>query len=415
MEHKVKIKCHGCEQKLDVTELEPFSKVDCPECRTELIIPVPFDNYVLEELIGYSCMTAVYRAMDLTLDREICVKVLQPDLAADADLTKAFIDEASRASAVSHPNIVPIYSCGEVAAQPFIVRQYMEGYSIADKLDGTTHIAQDVVCRWFVDIAKGLEAADGQELHHGNLCPENILFDADHKIKVSDFGLAKLLLKKEALIDQHDALVDSHAVMYLSPEVISTTRQDVRGDIYSLGACMYHVLSQQIPFPGESAGAVMNARFRGPPESMRERRPDIVEDLDALVTRLMAVYPKDRPSDYCEVVGALVAILETELPPPGPVVGVAANDIDLAPQQCKIEIAPVGQDIQLAPSQDGADQPDEVKKKKKKKKLMGTTARKKRPIVSAAKKVPKKKMSMTRKPKAIPANPEDADSDGADD
>ena len=107
MEYQVKIGCFGCGQKLDVTELEAFSKIACPECNTDLIIPLPFGNYVLEEILCDVGMTTIYRAMDLTLDREICVKILKPELASDEALAKAFIAEASRASALSHPNIGP--------------------------------------------------------------------------------------------------------------------------------------------------------------------------------------------------------------------------------------------------------------------------------------------------------------------
>ena len=316
MTYQVKIGCFGCGQKLDVTELEAFSKIACPACNTDLIIPQPFGNYALEEILYDLGMTTIYRAMDLTLDREICVKILKPELSSDEALAKAFIEEASRASALSHPNIVPIYSCGETTEQPYIVRQYMEQGGINSKF-GTIYQSQEKLCRWFIEAANGLQFASQQELLHGNIRPDNILLDADERVKVADFGLDHLLYAGTPVIGQKEATAD--AVMYMSPEMISTGRQDLRGDLYSLGAVMYYLVTQCPPFDGDDAETVMNARFAGPPRPASELRHDTVEALDQLMTDMLAAYPKDRLNDYAVVIERLQRILENPLPEPGPV------------------------------------------------------------------------------------------------
>jgi len=316
MAYQVKIGCFGCGQKLDVTELEAFSTIACPECNTDLIIPVPFGNYALEEILCDVGMTTIYRAMDLTLDREICVKILKPELASDEALAKAFIEEASRASALSHPNIVPIYSCGETTEQPYIVRQYMEQGGIHSKF-GTIYQSQEKLCRWFIDAAKGLEFASRQELLHGNIRPDNVLLDADERVKVADFGLDRLVYAGASVIDRKDVTAD--AAMHMSPEMISTGRQDLRGDLYSLGAVMYYMVTQHPPFDGDDAETVMNARFSGPPRPASELRHDTVEELDQLMTDMLAAYPKDRLNDYAVVIERLQRVLENPLPEPGPV------------------------------------------------------------------------------------------------
>ena len=316
MAYQVKIGCFGCGQKLDVTELEAFSTIACPECNTDLIIPLPFGNYVLEEILCDVGMTTIYRAMDLTLDREICVKILKPELASDEALAKAFIEEASRASVLSHPNIVPIYSCGETTEQPYIVRQYMEQGGINSKF-GTIYLSQEKLCRWFIEAAKGLEFASRQELLHGNIRPDNILLDADECVKVADFGLDRLVYAGTSVIGRKDVTAD--AAMYMSPEMISTGRQDLRGDLYSLGAVMYYMVTQCPPFDGDDAETVMNVRFAGPPRPASELRHDTVEELDQLMTDMLAAYPKDRLNDYAAVIERLLRVLENPLPEPGPV------------------------------------------------------------------------------------------------
>ncbi|MDP7742669.1 MAG: protein kinase [Lentisphaeria bacterium] len=316
MQYQVKIGCFGCGQKLDVTELEAFSTIACPECNTDLIIPLPFGSYALEEILCDTGMTTVYRAMDLTLDREICVKILKPELAGDEALAKAFIEEASRASALNHPNIVPIYSCGETTEQPYIVRQYMEQGGINSRF-GTIYQPQEKLCRWFIEAAKGLEFASQQELLHGNIRPDNILLDADERVKVADFGLDHLVYAGAPVIDRQD--VTAADVMYMSPEMISTGRQDIRGDLYSLGAVMYYMVTQRPPFDSDDAETAMNVRFAGPPRPASELRHDTVEELDQLIIDMLAAYPKDRLNDYAEVIERLLRALEKPLPEPGPV------------------------------------------------------------------------------------------------
>jgi DNA-directed RNA polymerase subunit RPC12/RpoP len=127
MPESLKISCYHCGQKLDVGELEPFSRIACPVCNTRIIVPKPFGNLLLEENLGAGLMADVFRAMDITLDRDIAVKVLRPEFSRDSDVSRQFISEARSASAINHPNIIPIYSCGEMDEMTYIIMQFMEG------------------------------------------------------------------------------------------------------------------------------------------------------------------------------------------------------------------------------------------------------------------------------------------------
>ncbi len=129
----VKIFCHHCQQKLDVTSLEPFSRFACPMCGTELIVPTWFDNYLLEEPVGTGGMATVYRALDIALDREVAIKILKEEVLPASELSDLFLNEARTAATINHYAVVPIYTCGICDGKTYIVMQFMNGGSLEQK------------------------------------------------------------------------------------------------------------------------------------------------------------------------------------------------------------------------------------------------------------------------------------------
>ncbi len=116
----LKVSCHSCRQKIDVSALEPFSHFACPACGADMIVPKWFGNYLLEELSGQGGMANVYRALDLILDREVGLKVLRDEILTMEHSGNLFLHEARIAAALNHYAIIPIYSCGEFERQPFL-------------------------------------------------------------------------------------------------------------------------------------------------------------------------------------------------------------------------------------------------------------------------------------------------------
>ena len=131
---RIKIACPGCGQKLDVSEMPSFSRVNCPACSFELIVPKWFNNYLLEAPEGKGGMATVYRALDIALDREVAIKVFDPELAAKGVSPDLFLHEARIAATINHPAVVPIYSCGECDGSAYIVMQYMGGGTLESRL-----------------------------------------------------------------------------------------------------------------------------------------------------------------------------------------------------------------------------------------------------------------------------------------
>lgn len=304
----LKVVCPSCQQKLDVTGLPGFSTIQCPACDGDVIVPRRFGDLLLEEPIGSGGMASVYRALDLTLDREVAVKILNKSVLARPDRAKLFLKEARNAAAVNHPNVVPIYSCGEVDEQPYLVMQYMGGLSLDRHLaDSPKGVPLDLALRACADAARGLEAAYRHGIVHHDVKPGNVLMDVDGNVRIGDFGLAQIVRDESA--PSIEALT-KHWVspFYVSSEKVRTGEEDYRGDIYSLGATLYHVMTGTPPFSGEDPESIARARLEGPlPVPPATLRAEITTPASEFVMQLLEPDPSQRPSDYAPIIGKLDA------------------------------------------------------------------------------------------------------------
>ena len=304
----VKVFCHQCQQKLDVTKLRPFSMIRCPHCGEKLLVPRWFDSYLLEEPGGSGGMAQVYRALDITLDREVAIKILKDGIRHDSVQAARFLHEARMAAVLNHTNVIPIYTCGVFEGQTYLVMQYMSGGSLESKLPAVAgkedHLQE--ILRWFHDTAEGLEHAANNNIIHHDVKPGNILMDQEGNVKIGDFGLA------QSASDQSDdseipeeEWVTPH---YVSPERISSGKEDYRGDIYSLGATFYHLLTGVPPFDHENLEELIWMRTRQKPVSPAVLRPEIPRNIAALLMRMLNVDPATRPS-YGQIISELDSVL----------------------------------------------------------------------------------------------------------
>ena len=293
-DRQVKIFCYNCQQKLDVTGLQPFAHLSCPSCGTDLIIPMWFDNYLLEEPCGRGGMASVYRALDVALDREVAVKVLDPDGPSGMD---SFLNEARTAATINHSGVIPIYTCGVFRKQAYMVMQFMSGGSLEQKMalaKGEPLPVNDVI-QWIHDVAEGLEYAARHGIIHHDVKPGNMMLDADGNAKVGDFGLAR---KQQTV----DAEKDSYgSPLYISPEKVSTGQEDSTGDIYSLGASFYHLLTGTPPFRHENLEELLWMRVKQNPVPPIQLRADIPQQISLLIMRMMNHSPELRPG-YEEII-----------------------------------------------------------------------------------------------------------------
>lgn len=307
----LKIACWHCGQKLDLTELEPFSKINCPSCDVEIIIPKWFDNYLLEEPGGAGGMAVVYRALDLTLDREVAIKILNSDVASEEESKRIFLHEARTAATLNHYSVLPIYTCGESEKQPYIVMQYMDGCSLDEKLDeakGKLPITD--VIRWMRDIAEGLDNARRHGIIHHDVKPANIMLDKDGNVKIGDFGIAQAIhdVSSKEVVELTRFWSSPH---YVSPEKVNTGKEDYMGDIYSLGATFYHLITGYTPFDSEDLKSLFKMRLESDPADPRKFRPEIPESIALLIVSMLTRSVEFRPS-YRDIIHTLDHFIKGE-------------------------------------------------------------------------------------------------------
>lgn len=306
---KLKINCHTCQAKIDVTGEEPFKKVNCPACNAQFQIPKRFSHFLLEERLGENQNFSVYRALDLTLSREVCLKVMSKELSEKKDMVDAFLSMAGKVALISDPNIVPIYSSGEYEGQCFLVMQYMSASSLdpyLEKAKGLLPLSS--AYRSIRDASKGLEAAYKQGINHNNLSLRNILVDRDGNIKVSDFGYSYSLHK----IDSQSELMAFFNPKYISRELAMGEENGLSGDIYSLGAVFYHLITGVAPFPGSNPKEVIKQRVERKPVDPEKVRSEIPSEVGEYIMSMMSEDPSERPSSFAEIIKKLEQFLDPD-------------------------------------------------------------------------------------------------------
>lgn len=299
--------CSDCGVEFDLADVAPFTEVTCPECGTTLTIPAKLGHFLLLNIIGVGGMGAVYRALDPTLNREVAVKVLLKSVGDDQECIETIRREAQAAAQLSHPHVATVYQIGEAHGQPYIVMELVSGKHFDEMID-TGPLDQSLVVQTAIEIAEGLAAAARIGLIHNDIKPENILFDDEGSAKLVDFGLA-------AYTDQVTRGGIWGTPFYVSPEKVKGEMSDVRSDIYSFGATLYHALTGVPPFNASTPEAVAKARFMRAPKSIASLRADIHPDLAKIVTRMMQFERNQRYPTYASLLSDLAKVLQA-LPAP---------------------------------------------------------------------------------------------------
>lgn len=301
--------CHACGQKLDATGLPPFTITSCPSCTERIIVPKWFGNYLLEQPVGRGGMATVYRAIELTLEREVAIKILDVDIINDAENTNLFLHEARTAATVNHRAVIPVYTCGIEEGRTYIAMQFMHGGSLeAKQEDATEYIPCKEVVQWIRDVAEGLRNALRVGVIHHDIKPGNIMLDADNNARIGDFGISgssSSSVCNQAMLTTMASFVTPN---YVSPERVMGLDEDERGDIYSLGATFYHLITHQPPFKHNDVYEVARMRLTVTPVPPIEIRSEIPSAVNNLIMGMMAVDPNARPT-YDQIVDELNHVL----------------------------------------------------------------------------------------------------------
>ena len=273
-----------------------FGKAVRPKAESpEVSQTTRIDFYEILQCLGSGGMGTVYKAHDEKLDRVVALKVMLKDFRGDPELLDAFRSEARAVAKINHPNIAQIYSLGENKGKPYIVMEYVAGSHLDSLVFSPKPLDQAKVMWTGMKIAAGLRVAADAGLVHGDIKPENIVYDDSGVPKLLDFGIASASNAKSTSV--------WGTPYYISPEKIRNRRVDFRSDIYCLGGTLYHALTKHPPYENADVREVLRAHLFGPPEPMSKYRPDIDPEVEAIISRMLQIDPADRYPTY----GALIA------------------------------------------------------------------------------------------------------------
>ena len=261
-------------------------------------------RYEIQAVVGTGGMAVVYRAWDKTEKRTVAIKVLRPEYEQDAEFVRRFSREAEAAAKMSHENIVNLLDVGKDNDMRYIVMEYVPGKTLKDLIRERGRIAPDTAVRMVIRILAAVDHAHKNGIVHRDIKPQNILVDAKGKVKVADFGIARLKTAQTTRVDdkQNSALGSVH---YFSPEQASGEVADEKSDLYSVGVVLYEMLTGQVPFDGDTAVSVALKHVSEEPRSMRELNPAISRALDEVVMRALAKDGARRYQTAAEFAGDL--------------------------------------------------------------------------------------------------------------
>ncbi len=242
-------------------------------------------RYRIEALLGRGGMGAVYKAYDKELNRVVALKLVRPELTADASSMQRFKQELLLASKISHKNILRIHDLGDVEGVKFISMAYVEGEDLHHVLEREGHLPLARALNVTRQLCAALDAAHTEGVVHRDLKPQNVLIDAADTAYVSDFGLAKSLEESAAIMTRTGEVLGTPR--YMSPEQVEGKPADHRSDIYSLGLILYEMVTGDVPFKGDSAFQVMYQRVTQKPKSPKEVNPDLPDYLVRIVLRCL--------------------------------------------------------------------------------------------------------------------------------
>jgi len=266
-------------------------------------------HYRIIQKLGEGGMGVVYKAHDNKLDRTVALKFLPQHLTASEEDKQRFIREAKAAAALNHPHICTIHNVDEFDGNQFIVMEYVDGETLRDNITSSPldkgglkgGLSIDIAISYAIQITEALDEAHTKGIVHRDIKPENIMVDSKNRIKVMDFGLAKL--KGTGNITKSGSTVGTMA--YMSPEQVKGNEVDQRSDIFSFGVMLYEMLTGQTPFRGEHEAAMMYSIVNEEATPLSEYLPDAHGDLYHILDRLLEKEPEERYQSAADVLTEL--------------------------------------------------------------------------------------------------------------
>src|SRR5262245_47481095 len=294
------VTCWICGAVLDAGGYEPLVRVVCRNCGQKNLLQRTFDHFVPVETLGAGGMGTVYKARDTQLERFVALKLLHKDVSSEANHASQLQQEARIAASVNHPNVVQIFSLGMDHGQFYVVMELIDHGSLDDLIESQSRVPEYQVLDVGIQIARGLRAAQRKGLIHRDVKPANILFVDEQAAKIGDFGLAAIATR-----DAQSGSVIWGTPPYVAPERLYNQPEDIRSDIYSLGATLFHAVAGKPPIDSSTKSATELRELKQHPADLRVIAPDVSAPTARVLQRMIAPDPKQRFSFYDELLAEL--------------------------------------------------------------------------------------------------------------
>ena len=312
------VTCWWCDTKVFISgDLPPLATEPCKKCGRPIMMPLQLRQFELRSVIASGGMGTVYRALDITLQRMVAVKLMKKELLSDPKALEDFYREARACASLNHTNIIHIYTFDEWEEQRYLVMELADHGSLDTRIEKQTRVAELEVLDIGTKISSALDLALKHNLLHRDIKPGNILFDSDHEPKLVDFGLAR---STEA---EPESLTETHGTpYYVAPEKIQREKETFLSDMYSLGCTLYHALTGHVPFDAPTVEELVSAHVHTPLTPPNLVLPEITQATSDVLAKVLAKNPADRYLSYDEFTMALwharaqLLIQQSTQPPP---------------------------------------------------------------------------------------------------
>jgi serine/threonine-protein kinase len=264
-------------------------------------VPLRIRQFEIREVIASGGMGTVYRSHDITLERDVAVKLLKREMAADPQVLESFYREARTGASLNHTNIIHIYTFDEYEGVPYLVMELADHGSLDTRIENEGILPELDVLDVGIKVASALNTALKHNLLHRDIKPGNILFDADGEPKLVDFGLARSAEES----DFESAVWGTP--YYVAPEKIRREGEDFHSDMYSLGGTLYHALTGHVPFEANTIEEVVAGHVHTPLTPPNHVNPQITQPTNDALMISMAKRPADRYPTYDHFIMALEA------------------------------------------------------------------------------------------------------------
>lgn len=291
--------CPSCEGVIDVSILEPYSKITCPHCGQGVRVRRKFDHFSIVRQLGEGGMSRVFDAEDSMLGRHVALKILNRHYSKDSVRMASFEREAQLTAAVAHANVVKLYSVGRDQGNFYIAMELVGGGSLEKRIADKGRLTEKEALHVGRAVAEGLRAAYREGLIHRDVKPANILFTEDETPKIVDFGLALFHSK-----DKDESGEIWATPFYVAPEKVRDDMEDFRSDMFSLGATLYHTLVGKPPHKADTNSIHELKIIKSRAVKLEDSGFKFSQRTCDVINRMLALKPEDRHQSYDELIEA---------------------------------------------------------------------------------------------------------------